>query len=343
MTGTFQAAMSWWSRRYLGQEKGSLWPPAIAVSAFIWLEMVATETELPLLGLLGAATLSAVVAFILACWSARHVQQLRGNTVWAGVTILALMVGVAWILSTEPASHGYAWTDTLFLVAALFIAGTRVSPALPNTQQTLWRLGSGGLMVSLFVAALAIKGVMEDRGSPKPQDGFNVLLITIDTLRADHLGSYGHPYVKTPHMDRLAREGILFENAISPLPLTNPSHTTILTGMYPGNHGVTLNDPIPLRGDFLTLPELLRDGGYKTAAFVSSRILGKRLSTLHERFQLYEDDLGQLYPFPELVLRNSLTRLFFRGMGITASSGSRIAEQTASASQEESVPILVGN
>ena len=96
-----------------------------------------------------------------------------------------------------------------------------------------------------------------------------MLLVTIDTLRADHLSAYGYERKTSPNLDRLAAEGALFEVAYAPVPTTAPSHATLLTGRYPLGHGV-LRNGIPLGAEPPTLPELLAARGYRTAAFVSS-------------------------------------------------------------------------
>ncbi|MFQ5744964.1 MAG: sulfatase, partial [Acidobacteriota bacterium] len=103
--------------------------------------------------------------------------------------------------------------------------------------------------------------------------GPNLLLITLDTLRADHLGSYGHEVIETPHLDRLAEEGIRFEQVSSVAPLTLPSHTSILTGQYPFHHGVRDNSNFRLDGSALTLQEVLRSAGYATGGFIGAFVL----------------------------------------------------------------------
>jgi len=106
-------------------------------------------------------------------------------------------------------------------------------------------------------------------GSVRP----NVVLITIDTLRADHLGCYGSPVVRTPHLDRLAAEGTLFERCYAHTHVTVPSHLTILTSLPPAEHGVLTNDRQAVR-PAETLPALFARAGYRTAAFVSAKHLG---------------------------------------------------------------------
>jgi arylsulfatase A-like enzyme len=103
----------------------------------------------------------------------------------------------------------------------------------------------------------------------------NVILISIDTLRADHLGCYGHTLPTSPNLDAFAAEGIVFEDAVATSPWTLPSHLSLLTGLYPARHGVrtadrTLSDAIP------TLATLLAQRGFETAAVVSGLLLGPR-------------------------------------------------------------------
>jgi len=100
--------------------------------------------------------------------------------------------------------------------------------------------------------------------------GPNLLLVTIDTLRADHVGVYGAANARTPTLDALATRGVRFEHAQSPVPLTGPSHATILTGLYPPRHGVRDNIVFPLDPRHKTLASRLKTEGYRTAAFVGA-------------------------------------------------------------------------
>jgi choline-sulfatase len=100
----------------------------------------------------------------------------------------------------------------------------------------------------------------------------DVFLVTIDTLRADHVHCYGNDRIRTPALDSLAQDGIRFTQAFTPSPITNTSHTSILTGLLPSSHGVT-DFGIPLAPDHETLAELLQEMGYHTAAFIGSVIL----------------------------------------------------------------------
>src|SRR5437588_7225336 len=100
--------------------------------------------------------------------------------------------------------------------------------------------------------------------------GPNLLLITIDTLRADHVGAYGAATGATPALDALAARGVRFDQVQTAVPLTGPSHATILTGLYPPMHGVRNNVVFSLGPEHPTIATLLKRRGYRTAAFVGA-------------------------------------------------------------------------
>jgi arylsulfatase A-like enzyme len=118
----------------------------------------------------------------------------------------------------------------------------------------------------------------------------NVLLVTIDTLRWDRLGAYGHASAATPVLDGLARRGVRFTTAIAHAPLTAPSHASILTGRNPLGHGVRDNGAFALPKEPRTLAEVFRDAGYSTAAFVSGFPLDHRYG-FARGFETYDDRL----------------------------------------------------
>ncbi|HEV7428329.1 MAG TPA: sulfatase, partial [Thermoanaerobaculia bacterium] len=118
----------------------------------------------------------------------------------------------------------------------------------------------------------------------------NVLIITVDTLRADHLGCYGFALARTPAIDKLARESVRFTDAISSAPITMPAHSSIFTGLFPVAHGVRDNGAYALGENAVTLAERLRNAGYTTHAFVSAIVLNRRYN-LNQGFETYDDDL----------------------------------------------------
>lgn len=127
-------------------------------------------------------------------------------------------------------------------------------------------------------------------GASKKPD-LNVLLVTIDTLRADYLSCYDNSNVQTPNIDRLASEGILFERAFAHNVITLPSHINILTGTYPTFHGVRDNAGYRLSEDSLLISEILKSEGYCTAAFIGAFPLDDRFG-LNQGFDLYDDFYG---------------------------------------------------
>src|SRR5438445_13765838 len=118
-------------------------------------------------------------------------------------------------------------------------------------------------------ASLAAGSTRKEASSP------DVFLVTIDTLRADHVHCYGDEHIQTPALDSLAKDGFRFEQAFTPSPITNTSHATILTGLLPSSHGVT-DFAVALAASHPTLAELLKKKGYQTAAFVGAVILDSK-------------------------------------------------------------------
>lgn len=124
--------------------------------------------------------------------------------------------------------------------------------------------------------------------SSSPAAPTNVILITIDTLRADHVGCYGATSIKTPTLDGIARDGVLFEHAISQVPLTWPSHAVILTGTYPFQNGVQDFTGQPLDPKFRSVTQAFKQRGYATGAVVSAFVLDRTWG-LARGFDFYDD------------------------------------------------------
>ncbi|MGA1841340.1 MAG: sulfatase-like hydrolase/transferase [bacterium] len=140
-------------------------------------------------------------------------------------------------------------------------------------------------VIMIFISAGSIPIAY---GMSRPKKNLNIILITIDTLRADHLACYGYDSIKTPHIDGLAKDGILFSNAYSSSPLTFPSHTSIMTSQYPIQHGVQNNGTFILQDSANTLAEILKNRNYKTGAIVSSYVLASHFG-LNQGFDSYDD------------------------------------------------------
>jgi len=137
-------------------------------------------------------------------------------------------------------------------------------------------------------------------GGPRP----NVLLVTLDTLRVDYLGCYGHPWIQTPAVDELATHGVVFDGAIAQAPSTAPSHCSIMTSVYPFDHGAENGKPMA-RG-LVTLADVLGAHGYETVAFVSSTTTRSINSGLQQGFERYVDSL---VPWAELFGRDEFQHL----------------------------------
>ena len=127
------------------------------------------------------------------------------------------------------------------------------------------------ILLLILVPATGLVAQTSARKAPAP----DVYLITIDTLRADHVHCYGYDKIETPAIDALAKDGVRFSHAFTPSPITNTSHTTILTGLLPSKHGVT-DFAIPLAATHPTWAEFLSAQGYHTAAFIGAIILDSK-------------------------------------------------------------------
>jgi len=114
----------------------------------------------------------------------------------------------------------------------------------------------------------------------------SILLVTFDTTRADRIGAYGYARAATPTLDRLAAQGVLFETALAPTPITLPSHASILTGTYPTAHGVHDNAGFALAENATLVSEVFRQRGWRTAAFVASYVLDNSFG-LDQGFEIY--------------------------------------------------------
>lgn len=145
--------------------------------------------------------------------------------------------------------------------------------------------------VDLIAASVLLSGLLTACGEAPPSPP-SLLLITVDTTRADHLSCYGYDQPTSPNIDALAAEGVRFERAFSHAPITLPSHTSIMTGVFPVYHGVRDNGGFVVRQDLDTLAEMMAGAGYRTAAFVSAFVLDSRFG-LDQGFELYEDNYAE--------------------------------------------------
>lgn len=153
-----------------------------------------------------------------------------------------------------------------------------------------------------FPVGLALAGLLalgsfvgcspKEAGAPAvtASNARNVLLVTLDTVRADRLGCYGYEEAETPWLDRLAREGLLFEQASAQVPLTLPSHASLLSGLLPPHHGLRNNGAGAFPEGTATLATLLSGEGYRTGAFLGAFVLDRRFG-LSRGFETYDDEI----------------------------------------------------
>ncbi len=162
------------------------------------------------------------------------------------------------------------------------------SPNIVRAVSVVFILAGLGIAAWTFYSSRAV--------GPPPRftiarNARSLLLVTVDTTRADHLQPYGADNIETPTLATLAREGITFEHAFAVAPITLPAHTSIHTGLYPPRHGVRNNGTHYVPQEVTTLAERLRASGLRTAAFVSAAVLERRYG-LDQGFEVYDDDLA---------------------------------------------------
>ena len=175
-------------------------------------------------------------------------------------------------------------TQRPYILAERFQTVKRIL-LLPEYRDFRWRKGGAKRLRSwLGLSILLLTGLPASAETPSA----NVILVTIDTLRADRLGCYGNRSIPTPTADRLARDGVIFRRAIAQVPLTLPSHVVILTGTYPMWNGVEDLSTAGLGPGIPTLAEIFKRHGYLTAAFVSSFVLNSMWG-LNKGFDRYDD------------------------------------------------------
>jgi arylsulfatase A-like enzyme/Tfp pilus assembly protein PilF len=148
---------------------------------------------------------------------------------------------------------------------------------------------TGLITVIAAIVIIVASGVFKT-AEPVKTDNFNLMVITLDTLRADRVGVYGYKDALTPNLDRLANEGVMFENCYSPVPLTLPAHSSIFTGRSPLGHGARGNGIYVLPEKEITLAELFKEKGYNTYGVIAAFVLLSKFG-LAQGFDVYDDSL----------------------------------------------------
>ena len=147
-----------------------------------------------------------------------------------------------------------------------------------------------GFIVRFLMALLIV--LQLSNCQQKPQ--VNVIIITFDTTRADHIGAYGNKNAQTPVLNQLASDGVLYEKSLAPIPITLPSHSSIMTGKVPFAHGVRDNGLFKLASEQETLAEILKAKGYQTAAAIGSFPLTSQFG-INQGFDYFNEHITQKY------------------------------------------------
>jgi len=232
---------------------------------------------------------------------ARQISRLLLGIVSPGEAIAALSGSLLPLLTaTAAALVGMALWRRFYL-------GLQSSrPPVPRRQTGGWTVAVAALLLT-GILAVNLR-VCRDRVH-RPPRGPNILLIVVDTLRADYLSLYGHPVTSTPHLQALARDSILFHRALSPAPWTSPSVASLFTSQYPAALGFAY-DAIRVAPVFLTWAEILREARYRTAGIISHTFLSRTFG-FDQGFDSYDESGANGHGFisSPLVTRKALSFL----------------------------------
>ena len=253
---------------------------SVPVEGRLWIEHPA---GLVAFGFATGALLIALPGALVALAGKGRLRGLAG----AAAAVSAIELAMMFVTDPPPFQDPPWWMHNPALLGGGLL-GTVALVALSRRVQLVGQAWILGLMaLPLASAAAGRSGGAESSG-----DAPNLLLITMDTTRADHLHAYGHKRIATPATDRLAAEGVLFERAYSQIAVTAPSHTTVMSGRGTWSHGTLLNG-IPVSEDQSLLAELLSERGYRTGAFVSAYVLDHKMG-FDRGFATYDDDFSSL-------------------------------------------------
>jgi len=287
------------------------------------------------------------------------------------VFLLALLTAYDFLTVPDRLYH----TASLLLAAGVAVSFSRWIGQREAASLRFWKRSTPWVFILLLIVFAGIQGgkYLHERSTvaklPAAAPGSpNVLVIVVDTLRADHVSSYGYQRPTTPEIDALAKQGTLFENAISTCSWSLPSHVSLLTGRYVFEHGVGNVEPMPWLGPsgsnfngFPTLGEDLERNGYRTGAFSANRVYFSHSLGFGRGFIHFED---YFHSVPDAFVRTlfgrefariylsrsdkSLVRRTLRGLGFTAildrdtegwgsRGGARSVRKPASAVNEETL------
>ena len=243
--------------------------------------------------------LLALTERLLAAALRRRGREARPAWRWTAALALAAATGIVlWRLRISPwtphvlSPRGIPLFGGVALAGALAVWGVvRYGETLRRGIHSALRWLSGAEPVaSALLLLLAVNGAApaSQALASRPQPRLNVLLITIDALRADHLGAYGYPRPTSPNIDRLARESVRFDRAVSQWPLTSPSFAALMSGTYAHTNGLMRTTAQRMPDRPLMLAELFQAGGYGTRAAVSNVNLA-RVFNFDQGFDTYRE------------------------------------------------------
>ncbi len=233
-----------------------------------------------------------LVAQLLLGRLARWRRYRIGFTLGAVALACGFLGPVAWDLwavqERRAPAIGMIALGALLSATAWFNAGYWYRREMIGAAPRLgWTVVGAAVSAALALLAAVLGGPSAPRRAAAPPDAANLILVTVDTLRRDHVGAYG-ALVSTPTIDGLAREGLLMMDAVTPVPETAPSHASMFTGYGPANHDV-IHNGAPLRGGYHTVSEQLTTLGWHAGAFVSSFAVDASTG-LSQGFDVYDDE-----------------------------------------------------
>lgn len=253
------------------------------------------------LGVLTAASLGLLPGLLLGVGPRRPLGRVRWSGLLVGVAApLVARLSVWWFSDPPPFTDPLPGQgNPLYFLVGLLGVGLLLGIAYQAARGARVVIGAT-LGVAVALGAWVVSGESgPETATHKPPPGApNVLLVTLDTTRADHMGAMGGE-VDTRAFDAIARDGALFRNASAVAAVTGPSHASMLTGAGPWEHGVLLNG-VPIPPDRTTVAEVLHDYGWNTGAFVSSYVLDGEKG-FSRGFEVYDDDFGWLKGSGDLV------------------------------------------
>lgn len=202
-----------------------------------------------------------------------------------GAGALGILLSSTGCRGSNASDHGEAFVSSKPLPALSPTADPSPAPATRLPYRSVAEVVSP---TTLPATATALPLAATPIPDPTPSNQPNVLLVTIDTLRADRIGAYGFAMAHTPVLDQIAREGVRFDHAICQLPQTDPSHTALMTGLYASTSGVKVHMTDKLRQGAQTAAGIFQAAGYQTAGFYSWPSLDGQYCGLEQGYQTYE-------------------------------------------------------